>query len=192
MAEQTIQYLPLFVQGLGQFTGVFLGVIAGTLVTVLTHGHQVNSDEKNQLGNLKFELELNEKKLNAWLDELTTYRNHVNGDSLLTYSGYFNFSTFIGVTAFKLHGSGTIYKYFSHEHIGKLQEVYNGLSIDTENFINNQITQRKQKLAHLDNNQSNEQWQSSFKPEIVSEINFWEKKLKSHLLTVREVISIIN
>jgi len=191
MKEQTIDYLYIFAQGLGQFTGVFLGVLSGTIVTILAQRWFAQRAESNQLGNFKFELELNEKKLNAWLEELTKYRNSVNGDSLITYFGYFKFSTFIGVTAFQLHGSGAIYKHFSHELIGKLQEVYNDLSISSENYMNNQIEQRKQALASLKNQGKEDMWQSSLKPQVVRDIDFWEEKLKSHLHTVREVINVI-
>lgn len=189
--EQSIDYMALFVQGLGQFTGVFLGVIAGTIVTILVHKWFTNRAESNQLGNFKFELELNAKKLEGWLEELTKYRNAVNGDSLLTYFGYFKLSTFIGVTAFQLHGSGAIYKYLSHELIGQLQEVYNELSINGENYINNQIEQRKQTLAALNERGQEGLWQTWLKPQVVNDINFWEERFKSHLKSVRSVIEVI-
>ena len=191
MAEQSIDYTALFFQGLGQFTGVFLGVVAGTIVTILVHRWFSSRAESNQLRNFIFELELNAKKLEGWLEELTKYRNAVNGDSLLTYFGYFKFSSFIGVTASQLHGSGAIYKYLSHEHIGQLQEVYNTLSINGEHYINNQIEQRKQTLAALKENDQEELWQTWLKPQVVSDINFWEEKLKSHLKSVRSVIEVI-
>ena len=120
MHGQEINYLQLFILGLGQFTGVFLGVIAGTIVTILVQKWVALRAEKQQLANFKFELELNMKKIKAWLDELNKYRNAVNGDALLTYFGYFNLSSFIGVIVSRLHASGTIYKYLSHDDFGKL------------------------------------------------------------------------
>ena len=189
--EQTIDYLSIFTQGLGQFSGVFLGVLAGTIVTILAQKWLLNRSESNLLSNFKFELELNDKKLKGWLEELIKYRNAVNGDSLPTYFGYFKFSTFIGVMAFQLHGSGAIYKHLSHDLIGKLQEVYNDLSTNGENYINNQIEQRKQTLASFKERGQEDMWQSSLKSQVVNDINFWEEKLKSHLLTVREVIKVI-
>jgi hypothetical protein len=191
MEEETINYLALFSQGLGQFFGVFLGVIAGTIVTIATQHWLSKRGESNQLKNFKFELELNAKKLESWLEELERYRNSVNGDSLQTYFGYFNLSTFVGVTAIQLSGSGAIYKHLSHELIGQLQEVYNELSLTGENYLNNQIQQRQQTLAALNEDGQQKMWQSWLKPQVVRDIDFWEEKFKSHLKTVKAVIDVV-
>ncbi|HHH50365.1 MAG TPA: hypothetical protein ENK52_05240 [Saprospiraceae bacterium] len=189
---QAINYFTLFVQGLGQFTGVFLGVIAGTAVTLLVHHFIRKKDEKNQIKNLKFELEINLNKIKDWRDELTNYRNAVNGDSFITYFGYFKLSSFIGVTIFQLHNSGTLYQYLSHEIIGQLQEVFNDFSLTGENYLNNQIRQRKDTLVNLNESGNPELWQKQLKPEIVRDIDFWEQKFKTHENTIKKTIQALN
>jgi len=190
--EQSIDYLALFIQGLGQFSGVFLGVIAGTAVTILAQKWLTSQSEQKQLNNFKFELELNSKKIEEWLTELGKYRNAVNGDSLLNYFGYFRFSSFIGVIASQLHGSGAIYKHLSHDHIGQLQIIYNELSLQGENILNNKIEQRKQSLANLNNQNQGQIWQSTLKQEVVNDINFWEEKLNGHTKTIDSIIESIS
>ncbi len=192
MPEQTAAtYAPLFYKGLGQFFGVFFGVIAGTAVTIAAQKWLYRSSEKQQIKNLKFELELNCKKIQEWQEELIRYRNAVNGDSLLDYFGYFKLSSFIGVTVFQLHTAGVIYKYLSHEHIGQLQEVYNNLSLHGENYLNNQIEQRKQALAALKESGQHALWQQYLKPQVVRDIDFWEEKFRSHLNTINNVLPVL-
>ncbi|MBA3017464.1 MAG: hypothetical protein KJ550_09615 [Proteobacteria bacterium] len=190
--EQTINFISLFIHGLGQFTGVFLGVLAGTAVTLLVQFLIRKKDEKNQIENLRFELEINLKKIHEWRDELTKYRNTVNGDSLITYFGYFKLSSFIGVTVFQLHNSGTLYKYLTHELIGQLQEVFNDFSLNGENFLNNQIRQRKDTLVNLNESGNEELWQKQLKPEVVRDIDFWEQKFKTHENTIKNTIQALN
>lgn len=74
--------------------GVFLGVLAGTAVTLLTQWVIQKRNEAQLLRNLKFEFELDIKKIDSWLEEITRYRNAVNGDALHTYFGYFDLSRF--------------------------------------------------------------------------------------------------
>lgn len=177
-----------FLGGLGQFTGIFLGVVAGTAVTILVQKWDQLRNEKKQIANLKFELTLNIKKVESWLEELEKYRNALNGDSIHDYFGYFNLSSAVVVVAFQLHQSGLIYRHLSHEHIGQLQEVFNDLSINGENFLNNQIFQRKQEFNTLRDQGSLPLWQQNMKPQIVRDIDFWEQKFKSHLNSLRSIV----
>ena len=188
MSSQPVSYIQSFAAGLGEFSGVFLGVLAGTAVTILVRLYLQRRDEKGQVRNLVFELELNCRKLETWLEELGKYRNAVNGDSLHTYFGYFKLSSTIGVTAFQLHTAGVLYKYLSHEHIGHMQEVFNDLSLPGENYLNNQIQQRKQALADMQRAGQANHWQQYLKPQIVRDIDFWEQKFKLHLNALRSVI----
>ena len=86
-------------QGVGSVVGVFLGVVAGTAVTVLTHRVQERRARKRQVRNLSFELRLNIKKIDGWLDELARYRNAVNGDNLHNWFGYFDLGKTVTATA---------------------------------------------------------------------------------------------
>jgi hypothetical protein len=121
--------LSYFVEGLGSFSGVFFGVVAGSIVTLLVNYLAQRLDERSQIKNLVFELSLNCTKLEEWLEELTKYRNAVNGDSLDSYYGYIRLSSAIGVTTNQLHTRGVLYRHLSHEHIAQLQEAFTDLSI---------------------------------------------------------------
>ena len=184
--------LTAFVNGFGQFLGIFLGVIAGTAVTLLVQFWIRKRDEKSQVKNLKFELDLNSSKIEEWLEELAKYRNAVNGDSIQNYFGYFKLSSFIGVTAYQIHQSGLLYKHLSHEHIRQMQEVFNDFSFNGENFLNNQIEQRKQSYAYIQSLGNLQSWQSDLKPLVVRDIDFWEQKFKGHKNTVKSIIEGLN
>lgn len=179
--------MTFLIDGLSQFIGVLLGVVAGTAITVLAQKWIYRQSKKDQIKNLKSELELNVKKIDDWIEEIGKYRNKVNGDSLLNYFGYFRLSSIVGVTASQLHASGTIYKYLPHEQIGLLQELFNELSINGENYINNQIAQRKEALNALKENGAMQQWQQYLKPEIDKDIDFWEGKFKTHLASLKTI-----
>ena len=106
-----------FLQGFG----VFLGVLAGTAVTLLAQLVTNRRSQTKKLKNLKFELELNMKKIDRWLEELTKYRNAVNGDALNFYFGYFDLSRAVFITTSDMFLSGLLYKYLNHDDIGKVQ-----------------------------------------------------------------------
>ena len=50
--------------------GVFLGVLAGTAVTILVTLYLARREQTQQTQNLKFELKLNVAKIDTWLAEL--------------------------------------------------------------------------------------------------------------------------
>ena len=148
--------------------GVFLGVIAGTVVTVLAQWWATRGNELQKVKNLRFECQLNITKIDAWLEELEKYRNAVNGDSVAIYFGYFDFSRAVHVTADEMFQAGLLYKYLDHEEILKLQVIFTELSMNGEHLINQQIASNK---ANPD------------KQTAVSQINFYEDKLKGHRAT---------
>ena len=136
-AEDAV-YLNYVVQGFG----VFLGVIAGTAVTLLVQYLIQYKDIQQQTKNLKFELELNVGKIDAWLDELGKYRNAVNGDALHNYFGYFDLSRTVSNTTSTMFISGRLYKKLTHDQIGQLQAVFSTLSFNGERYMNEQVTTR--------------------------------------------------
>jgi hypothetical protein len=153
--------------------GVFLGVLAGTAVTLLTQWILQKRSEAQTLKNLQFETELNIKKIDSWLEEITRYRNAVNGDALATYYGYFDLSRFIYPTANAMFLSGLLYKYLDHDGIGKLQVITAEFSSFGENYLNNQITQNKANFI---------------KTKAVQEVDFWEKRFKDHRKSLEEIL----
>lgn len=171
----------------GEFTGVFLGILAGTAVTILVQKWERFLQKGQAISNLQFEIDLNIKKLEGWLQELVKYRNALNTESLNDYFGYFKLSSAVGVIAFQLHQSGLIYEYLSHEQIGQLQEVFNDLSHNGETFLNNQIFQRKQELGIARDLGHFTLWQQDVKPKIGREIDYWEEKFKTHITTLRAI-----
>lgn len=153
--------------------GVFLGVLAGTAVTLLTQWIIQRRRESQKLKNLKFEFELNIKKIDRWLEEITAYRNAVNGDTLHMYAGYFDLSRFVSVTANDMFLTGLLYRYLDHDDIGNLQVLFSEFSLYGENYLNNQIAQNKANFN---------------KAKAVQDVNFWEKKFKDHKKTLEQIL----
>ncbi|MFH0953972.1 MAG: hypothetical protein V1873_06550 [Verrucomicrobiota bacterium] len=173
-------YLELFCQGLGQFTGVFLGVVAGVAITFAVERFKDRRNWKQELKNLRFELDTNIAKIDGWLQEVVKWRNAVNGDNFAMYFGYFNLSSAIIATTNTMFMSGRLYDALTYEHIAKLQEVFKDLSIFGEQYLNNQIVQKKQLLAQLAQSGNEQEWHRSLKQQCILEIDFWETKLKAH------------
>lgn len=167
-----------FLQGFG----VFLGVIAGVAITLLTQWITEKVKESQKVKNLKFEFELNIRKIDKWLEEIGKYRNAVNGDALQNYFGYFDLSRFVYVTADNMFLSGLLYKYLDHDDIGKLQVIYSEFSLPWENIMNNEITNNRNKAI-----QEPASW-SAYKAKVVSNVDFWEIKFQQHKKTLEEVL----
>jgi len=167
-----------FLQGFG----VFLGVIAGTAVLILTQWVFGKLRESQKVKNLKFEFELNIKKIDKWLEEINKYRNAVNGDSLGNYFGYFNLSRFVTVTANDMFSKGLLYKYLDYNDIGKLQVIYSEFTLQGENFLNNQIVQNRNQVL-----QQPTSW-PNLKNKVVFEVNFWDNKFQEHKKTLEDIL----
>ena len=164
--------------------GVFLGVLAGTGVTLLVGWIQRRRGESQQVRNLKFELDLNIGKVDRWLEELGRYRNAVNGDSLQNYAGYFDLGRFIYVTANNMFLSGLLYKYLDDEQIGKLQEIVAEFSPAWEQIINSQITWNKTLFVQ---STAASTWTSQAKPVVVQQINLWQGKFEGHRAALGQI-----
>jgi hypothetical protein len=171
--------------------GVFLGVIAGTAVTVLTSIVLARRQETQQMRNLRFELDANIRKIDTWIEELGRWRNAVNGDSLHTYFGYFDLNRLLSVTANAMYQSGLLYSKLSHDHIGKLQIIFSEFSLHGEQYINNQITQGRQALEKCRTDGELKAWSSRLKPEAVGTVNFWEKKFQEHRRALDEIARLL-
>jgi len=169
-----------FATGLGQVVGVFLGVVAGVCITLAVEYVRGRRVRKQELANLKFELDVNIAKIDVWLEEVSKWRNAINADNLLQYFGYFNLSSAISVTTNSLFIAGKLYNALSYDHIARLQEVFKDLSSFGEQYLNNQILQKKQLLTQLMNAGHHAEWQRTLKPQCAQEVEFWETKLKLH------------
>ncbi|MBU4495528.1 MAG: hypothetical protein KJ874_09535 [Acidobacteria bacterium] len=184
-------FLTHFATGLGQVVGVFLGVVAGVCITFAAEYVRNKRTRKQELANLRFELDINIAKIDAWLKEVTKWRNAINADNLLQYFGHFNLSSAISATTNSLFIAGKLYNALTNDHIAKLQEVFKDLSVFGEQYLNNQIQQKKQLLSQMNNAGHETEWQRTLKPQCAQDVDFWETKLKSHqdsLLVVKEAI----
>lgn len=153
--------------------GVFLGVIAGVAVMLLVNWIISKSHETQKLKNLKFEFELNIKKIDSWLEQIIKYRNAVNSDTLHLFHEYFDLSRFVTNTFVDMFSGGILYKYLNYDDIGKLQIIFGEFSLVGEGYINKQI-------------QDNIKYED--KEKAVGDVNFWEKKFKAHKRTLQEIL----
>jgi len=153
--------------------GVFLGVIAGTFVVILVQKFTVWRQEEQKVKNLKFELDLNIKKIDGFLEKLTNYRNKANSDNLSNFFDYFDLSRTIWITTNNMFYSGLLYKYLEYEDIGKLQVVISEFSIYWENIINGRVEQNKKNLD---------------RQKAIKDIDFWENKFKRHKKSLDEIL----
>lgn len=173
-----------FLQGFG----VFLGVIAGTAVTVLTSIFLARRQQTQQIRNLRFELDANIRKIDTWIEELGRWRNAVNGDSPHTYFGYFDLSRLLSVTANAMYQSGLLYSKLSHDHIGKLQIILSEFSLHGEQYLNNQMVQSRQAFEKCRTEGRLNEWSARLKPDAVSVVNFWERKFQEHRRSLEEIM----
>ncbi len=162
-----------FWQGFGIAVGVFVGVVGGTGVALITAWVNQKRNEGQQVKNLKFELGLNIEKIGVWLDEIAKYRNAVNAQALNTYNGYFDLRRFLMVTAQNMLLSGLLYKRLDYDDIGKLQVISHELSDLGETLINRQIEEAKANFVQAD---------------AAGNVNFWESKFNQHRLTLQQIV----
>ncbi len=151
------------------FFGVFAGIIAGVTINLIINSIKLKIIKIDWKKNLKFEISYNIEKLDSFLEEINTYRNMTNGDSLLYYFGYFKLSSVLLSTINQSFNSGLIYKYLKKEDVRKLQNFVSEFSIYSEKYINDQINFNKHRCI-----------QKGAKQEIVKDIDFWEKKFKDY------------
>lgn len=162
-----------FFKGLGIAVGVFVGVIGGTGVVLLTQWVNEKRTEGQRRRSLKFEFDLNIKKIDGWLDQFTKYRNAINANNPALFAGWFDLSRVVYNTANDMFARGELYKYLDHDDIGELQETFWELSQYGENYLNNLIAQHR---ANFD------------QAEAARTIDFWEDKFKRHKQTFHRIV----
>lgn len=158
-----------FLQGFG----VFLGVIAGTAVTILANWIIQQRQNAQTISNLKFEIAANIERISQWQEKVTAYRNAVNAEALHTWAEYLNFSQIMRGTAEETFRTGIIYRYLDNKHISFLQAFLFDFAIGLEQIANQKIMEQRNAFN---------------KQEAIMFITYLEKKLadsKSHL---REIL----
>ena len=159
--------------------GVFLGVLAGTAVTLLVAYINKRNNLKQQNKNLKFEFDYNIKKLDSWIEEIEKYRNAVNGDVLHLYFSNFDLGRTVTVTSNYLLQSGLLYNIFNHDDLGKILVIFSELTASTEQYINKEIDGNRRIFEECINNPETNQW-TKYKAKVVGDVDFWDKKFKDH------------
>ena len=163
-----------FLNGLGIAAGVFVGVVGGTAVTLGVGWFNQKRGERQKLANLKFELALDIKKLDTWLTYVIDWRNAVNANAPARIVQYFDLSRMVFISANDMWASGLLYAYLDHDDMGTLQTLAGDFTLNTENYLNNQITQQQL--------QFNQQ-------QPVAQIDFWENKFKAHRKTLQAILA---
>ncbi len=162
-----------FLQGFG----VFLGVIAGTVVTILTQRFLLWRQEKQKMQNLKFEIQFNIKQIDRWIEYLRGYRNAVNGDAIGSWAEYFDFSHVIKSTIEDMIQTGLIYKKLSYDTVSHLLLFISSFNLPFESVINQQILSQRQ----------------SFNKKLaVIEITVLEKKLHDNKKNLETVLNFLS
>ena len=168
--------------------GVFLGVLAGTVVTILVQSYFAKQAQTQQTQNLRFELELNEAKIDMWMKELEKYRDAVNGDALHNWFGYFDLGKVISVTASAMLSSGLLYKVLDKHDIASLQEVFHELTLAGEPYMNNSLGEHRRILMGCRAGERMNEWTMIHKPNAVGQVDFWEKRFDGHRKNLQEII----
>lgn len=89
------------------------------------------------------ELTYNKSLIDELAREVGKLRNAVNGGVLNTYFGYFAFSRGIFAQANASATSGVLYELLSTDDIRHAQRIVSLLSAPNENWVNNEITRRR-------------------------------------------------
>jgi hypothetical protein len=158
-----------FLQGFS----IFLGVIAGTAVTILTQRFLLWREETQKIANLKFEIQFNIRQVDRWMEYLVGYRNAVNGDAISSWAEYFDFSHIIKSTIENMIQSGLIYKKMSSDNVGYLLLFVSSFTQSFEAVFNQTIISQRQTFN---------------KQKAILEIAVFEKKLKESKKNLETVL----
>ena len=136
--------------------------------------HSRRCSESQRLRSLKFELELDIKKLDAWLGYITEWRNYVSASTPDRFLRYFDLSRVVFYSANNMWATGLLYSYRDHDDMGTLQTLGGEFTLFYENYINNQIAQQKTQFVQR---------------QAVEQIDFWENKFRTHKGTLQDILA---
>ncbi len=161
--------------------GAAVGVIAGAFIQYLVQYYVDRRTQRDQRAALKKEMQCNLHLISELQAEAGRLRNAVNGDALTSYFGFFNYEKGLFAQAGALLANGMLYRWYSIEQLKKLQAVSYAMNINTSNFINQSITQRRDAATKGELN----------KVEMVQFVNFIESELQNNKYLLEEFIAII-
>ena len=105
--------------------------------------------KKHEKNNLIFEIDCNIAKIDRWLELFADLNNKINSNRIVEFSGFFDYSSALFFTYFKLFQTGLLYSLLDKESICKIQENSTHLSAYGENSLNSLILRYKQdSIAH--------------------------------------------
>ncbi len=164
---------PTLMASISQGTSLFLGIVAGAAIWLLTGWIHSSQQSKQSLHNLKFEIKYNISKIEGWLEGLTRYRNAVNSDSLHRFYVYFDLSHIVTNTTNEMLVSGRLYEYLVQEEIGTLLRFLNDCSFPSERYMMNQL---------------DENIKSFDKKKASGDVDYWEGKFKQHKKQLESIL----
>jgi len=146
--------------GFGISFGTVLGIVVGAVVYMLGQRWK----EGAQVAVLKRELNLNIKRIDKLLDELTKYRSAVSAHDV--YFGYLDLSRFVWNTGLNMLSSGLIYRYLrDDEDIDKLLVMFSNLSYRMSEYANDVVIKKDKERNEV---------------EALKQLNFYEDQLKGY------------
>ncbi len=158
---EKVEILNYFFQGFG----IFLGVVAGTAVTICSQWLISKRAEKQKIQNIKIELTFMQRQIKIWLTSLSQYRNAINGDALDTWADYIDVSKILRTSLIESFATGLVYKRLDDSLAADIQLALTDFSIGMEQVINQKISEQRMNFD---------------KKKAIIDLNFFEKKLKQH------------
>ena len=144
--------------GFGISFGTVLGIVVGLVVYMLGQRWK----EGAQVAVLKREFNLNIKRIDNLLDELTKYRSALSAHDV--YVGYLDLSRFVWNTGLNMLSSGLIYRYLREdEDIDKLLFMFSNLSYRMSQHVNDIVIKKSKERNET---------------EALKQLNFYEDQLK--------------
>ncbi len=153
---------------------VFVGIIAGTLVTLFTSLILVRLKKKKIKKNIKFEISFNIEKIQKWKGLLDEVLVASNSDSIKDCFVFFNFQEIILWTVNKTISDGTLYDYIDQESIITLQTLSGFCTAFSSKRINDEIRKFKN---------------SPDKAGVAKMVKLWKAMLDKHKTNLKQIES---
>lgn len=128
--------------------GAALGVVAGTVIQYLLSLALERRSKDRQRKALVKEMIYNKSLVDGLPKEAQKFRNAVNGGVLNKYFGYFSFGNGIFAQANACASNGMLYELLSVVDIKHAQRIVSALSANNANWVNGEITRRRNTLIN--------------------------------------------
>lgn len=164
--------------------GTAIGVIAGIFIQYFLTLALEKRSKKLQLNALTKEFIYNKAFVEELVEEAKNFRNAVNGGVFDKYFGYFQLGKALFIQANASATSGVLYEIFEADDIRNIQKVVSKLSIGTENWLNGEITRRRQAAVSSP---------TAFdKIELINFVDFVDKDMSDVARSINSIIKRLN